>query len=124
MNEDDLEAALVLDLELLGELVSSGGSVSVALLLLQALITFCRLMASTEFFLRTRGFSSEFVFLLLPDFSLDPDFGECGGVQLRHDSDDLPLDTALSLSESSVFKTVDPSSEFFFPIGGFEACCC
>lgn len=132
MNEEDREAGLMLVLEFLGELVSKGGSFSglvpCALLFLQALITFCLLIASTEFFLSMRGFNFKslwlFVFLLLYcDFSLVPDLGECGGVQLRHERDDLPLDTALSLSESSVFITWKPSSEFFFPMGGFDADC-
>ena len=99
MNEEDREAGLMLVLEFLGELVSKGGSFSglvpCALLFLQALITFCLLIASTEFFLSMRGFNFKslwlFVFLLLYcDFSLDPDLGECGGVQLRHERDDLP----------------------------------
>ena len=116
MKDDDLEAGLPTVLcAARGELVSSGGSV--ALLFLQALITFCRLIASTEFFLRTRGLLSVEFLLFCED--LDPDFGDEGGVQLRHESDDLPEDTALSLSESSVLRTLtEPSSEFLFPIGG------
>ena len=77
-------------------------------------------MASTEFFLRIRGLISVEFLLFCED--LDPDLGEEGGVQLRHESEELPLDTALSLSESSILRTLvtptEPSSEFLLPIGG------
>ena len=111
VKEEDLEAGRAR--LCLGELVSSGGSdvsalTELALLFLQALRTFCLLTASTEFFLRTRGLTSVFSLCLAP--------GEVGGVQLRQEREDLPLETALSLSE------LELSSEFFFPIGGFEAC--
>lgn len=127
VKEEDLEAGLPTARWFLGELVSSGGSVAsltleFALLFLQALRTFCLLMASTEFFFSTRGLTSV-MFLLLPDLSLGPDLGEVGGVQLRQESEDLPLDTALSLSESSVLTPLELSSEFFFPIGGLDAGC-
>ena len=116
MKEDEREAGLMLVRELRGELVSNGGSFSgsrvpCALLFLQALITFCRLIASTEFFLSMRGFNFkswwllEFL-LLFCDFSLDPDLGDCGGVQLRHERDDLKNrvnELIKSTNESALF---------------------
>ena len=122
VNDEDLEAGRgALPRVCLGELVSSGGSeasltalTEFALLFLQALRTFCLLMASTEFFFSTLGLTS-LMFLVLADFSLCLAPGEVGGVQLRQESEDLPLETALSLSE------LELSSEFFFPIGGLEA---
>lgn len=128
VKEEDLEAGRLQVLLFLGELrVSTGGSEpsdpaleELALLFLQAFSTFCLLIASTEFFFRTRGFTSlaSLVFLLLPDLSLCPVLGEVGGVQLRQEREDLPLETALSLSESSSRPPLELSSEFFFPIGG------
>ena len=109
-----------------GELVSRGCSAapwSVALLLLPALMTFCLLTASTEFFLSTRGLScccsALAVLLFSCCLSLEAALGEAGGVQLRQESEERPEETALSLSESgSVLSTVGPSSEFFLPMGG------
>ena len=130
VKEDDLEAGRPQVLLFLAELVSSGGSEpsdptleELALLFLQAFSTFCLLIASTEFFLSTLGLTSltSLVFLLLPDLSLWPVLGEVGGVQLRQESEDLPLETALSLSESSSRTPLELSSEFFFPMGGLEA---
>ena len=129
VKDEDLEAGRPLVRLFLGELVSSGGSEpsdptleELALLFLQAFSTFCLLIASTEFFFSTLGLTSV-LFLVLPDLSLCPVFGEVGGVQLRHEREDLPLETALSLSESSILTPFELSSEFFFPMGGLEAGC-
>ena len=98
----------------------------VALRFLQALITFCLLMASTEFFFKTRGLPLLLFSLgccclsgLLRVFAAAPatesrlaaERGDvvagatgAGGELLRPDSDERPLETAESLSESSCFQ--------------------
>ena len=78
VKDADLEAGLPAVLLLLGELVSSGGSSRSARLkssvriptaegelFLQAFRTFCLLIASTEFFLRTRVLTPVLSVLLL-----------------------------------------------------------
>jgi len=131
VKEEDREAGRPQGLALLGELVSSGGSSPSALrrssvliptvlgeLFLHALSTFCRLMASTEFFFSTLWFAWSPAFVLAA-FSLS--LGDCVGEEERPDREDRPEDTAESLSESSVLCAGEPgrlSSEFLLPMGG------
>ena len=81
-----------------------------ALLFLHDIKTLRLLIASIECFFKTRGFSRVPPFLLFWFLSRTffsslfflPLFGDVGGVALRPDKEDLPLETAESLSESSV----------------------
>ena len=143
VKDDDLDAGRPQVLLLLGELVSKGGSsrsafrrssvlipddlswsvlipTVVGALFLQAFNTFCRLIASTEFFFSTLGFCCSWPLLFVPG-CFSRCFGDCGGDEERPDREESPEETAESLSESSVFGTGQLgklSSEFRFPIGG------